>query len=111
MTVAPATGLPLASLAVTVIAEMLVPAIIELGAAVTVDCAAFTAPAVTVTVAVCAMATVLMIAETVFPSANVDVNVPIATPLAFVGPTGWVSVLPVPVAANDTVAPATGLPN
>jgi hypothetical protein len=36
-TVAPATGLPLVSRAVTVIVEVPVPAVIELGAAVTVD--------------------------------------------------------------------------
>src|ERR1700730_13952224 len=56
------------------------------------------------------MATVLIVADTVFASATVALKVPVATPLAFVGPTGWVSVFPVPVAASTTVAPLTGLP-
>jgi hypothetical protein len=43
-------------------------------------------------------------------SATVELSVPVATPLAFVVPTGWVSVLPVPVAERTTVAPATGFP-
>jgi hypothetical protein len=56
------------------------------------------------------MATALIVADTVFDSATVALNVPVATPLAFVGPTGCVSVFPVPVAASTTVAPLTGLP-
>src|SRR6202166_1150192 len=56
------------------------------------------------------MATVLIVADTVFDSATGALSVPVATPLAFVGPTGCVSVLPVPVAASTTVAPLTGLP-
>src|SRR5881296_3095667 len=78
--------------------------------AVTVDCAAETVPAFTSTVAVWVIATVLIVAETVFDAAAVDVRVPVATPLAFVVPTGWVSVLPVPEAARTTVAPWIGLP-
>jgi len=47
-----------------------------------------------------------MVADTVFDSAVVDETVPVATPLAFVVPTGCVSVFPVVgVAANVTVAP------
>jgi hypothetical protein len=65
---------------------------------------------VTVTVAVCVTATPLMVADTVFVSGVVELNVPVATPLAFVGPAGCVSVLPDPVALNTTVAPLTGLP-
>jgi hypothetical protein len=56
------------------------------------------------------IATALIVAETVFPSATVELSVPVATPLAFVVPAGCVSVLPVPVAANTTVAPEIGLP-
>src|ERR1043166_39914 len=78
--------------------------------ALTVDCAAETVPAVTTTVAVWAMATVLIVADTVFAAATVELSVPVATPLAFVVPTGCVRVLPVPVAASTTVAPLTGLP-
>jgi hypothetical protein len=105
VTVAPAIGLPLASRAVTVIVLLSVPAPIDVGAALTVDCVAETPPAVTDTVAVCVIATVLDVAEIVFDSATVELSVPVATPLAFVVALGWVSVLPVPVAANTTVAP------
>src|SRR2546422_10377158 len=99
-------GLPLASRAVTVIVEVPLPAAIGAGA-LPVDSAAETAPAFTTTVAVCVMATALMVAEMVFEPAAVELRVPVATPLAFVVPTGWVSVLPVVgVAARTTVAPS-----
>ena len=39
------------------------------------------------------------VAETVFASATVELSDPVATPLASVTPAGWVSVLPLPVAA------------
>src|SRR5437879_7378599 len=78
--------------------------------AVTVDCAADTAPAFTTTVAVCVIATALIVAEIVFDSASVDDSVPVATPLAFVVAAGCVSVLPDPVVASTTVAPWIGLP-
>src|SRR5712692_1938129 len=103
-TVAPGIGLPFASRAVTVMVEPVPPAVIG-EVADTVDCTAETAPAFTTTVAVCVIATALIVADTVFDSAAVELNVPVATPLAFVVPTGWVSVLPVPVAARTTVAP------
>jgi len=74
--------------------------------AATVDCAADTVPAFTTTVAVCVMATELMVADTVLVSAVVELSVPVATPLAFVGPTGCVTVLPVVgLAASTTVTP------
>ena len=50
-------------------------------------------------------ATALAVAETVLASATVALSVPVATPLVFVVPTGWVIVFPVPVAASTTVAP------
>src|SRR5881628_1305656 len=75
-----------------------------------VDTLADTAPAFTTTVAVCVTATALIVAETVFDSATVELKLPVATPLALVVPTGWVSVFPVPVAASTTVAPWIGLP-
>ncbi len=104
-TVAPSIGLPLASFAVTVIVEVPLPAAIGV-VAVTVDWPADTAAAFTTTVAVCVMATVLIVAETVLDPAAVELRVPVATPLAFVVPTGCVSVFPaVGVAASVTVAP------
>src|SRR6266853_1884888 len=66
---------------------------------VAVDGVAETVPAFTTTVAVCVTATALIVADTVFEPAAVELRLPVATPLALVVPTGWVSVLPVPVAA------------
>src|SRR5712692_1297366 len=109
-TAAPAIGLPFASLAVTVMVDVPLPAVIG-DVAATVDCAAETVPAFTTTVAVWVIATVLIVAETVFDSATVELKLPVATPLALVVPTGCVRVFPVPVAASTTVAPAIGLPN
>src|SRR6266581_617530 len=91
-TVAPCTGLPLASRAVTVIVDVPLPAVIG-DVALTVDCAADTVPAFTTTVAVCVIATALTVAEIGFDSAKVDDTVPVATPLAFVVVAGCVSVL------------------
>jgi hypothetical protein len=68
------------------------------------------AAAFTVTDAVGVIATELIVADTVFAPAPVELNVPVATPLALVVPTGCVSVFPVPVAASTTVAPLIGLP-
>jgi len=110
MTVAPATGLPNASRAVTVIVEAPVPAVIG-DVAARLDCAPETVLAVTTTVAVCVTWTALMVADTVFDSATIELRVPVATPSAPVGPLGCVRVFPVPVAETTTVAPATGLPN
>src|SRR2546422_679617 len=103
VTVAPWIGLPLASFAVTVIVEEPLPAAIG-DVALTVDCTADTAPAFTSTVAVCVIATELIVADTVFVPAAVELRVPVAAPLAVVVPLGCVSVLPVPVAASTTVA-------
>src|SRR5437867_3951002 len=109
-TVAPSMGFPFASCAVPVTVELPVPATIG-DVAVTVDCAADTAPAVTTTVVACVIATASIVADTVFASAAVDDSVPVATPLALVVPTGCVSVFPVVgVAASVTVAAATGFP-
>src|SRR6266852_4112182 len=108
-TVAPGIGLPFASRAVTVIVDPVPPAVIG-EAAATVESAAETVPAFTTTVAVWVIATALMVADTVFDSAAVVLNVPVATPLALVVPTGWINVFPVPVAARTTVAPGIGLP-
>src|SRR5213078_4278540 len=78
-TVAPSIGLPLASRAVTVMVEVPLPAVIG-DVAVTVDWAADTAPTFTTTVGVCVMATALIVAETVFVPAAVELSVPVATP-------------------------------
>jgi hypothetical protein len=103
-TVAPATGLPNGSRAVTVIVEDPVPAVMG-DVAARLDCDPETVLATTTTVAVCVTPTVLMVADTVFDSATTELRVPVATPSALVGPPGCVSVFPVPVAATTTVAP------
>src|SRR5213594_1711335 len=103
VTVASWIGFPLASFAVTVIVDVPLPAVIG-DVAVTVDCVPDTVPGFTTTVAVCVMATALIVADTVFEPAAVDLRVPVATPLAVVVALGCVSVLPVPVAASTTVA-------
>jgi hypothetical protein len=79
--------LPFASRAVTVIVEVPLPAVIG-DVAVTVDWATETVPALTTTLAVWVIATVLIVADTVFDPAAVDANVPVATPLASVVPMG-----------------------
>ena len=66
VTLAPLIRLVNWSFAVTVMVLPVPPAVIGLDA-VTVDCAADTAAGLTVTDAVCVMATLLMVAETVFP--------------------------------------------
>src|SRR5207249_1396878 len=78
--------------------------------ALVVDARSDTVPAFTTTVAVWVSATPSIVAEIVFDSASVDASVPVATPLAFVGAAGCVSVFPDPVAASTTVAPGIGLP-
>src|SRR2546422_991618 len=110
VTVAPLTGFPLASRAVTVIVDVSLPAAIG-DVAATVDWAEDTVPAFTTTVAVCVIATVLIVAETVLDPAAAEDSVPVATPFASVVPTGCVIVFPaVGVAASVTVAPWIGLP-
>src|SRR5207247_407916 len=108
-TVAPCTGLPLASRAVTVIVASRLPAAIGY-VPPTGDCPAVPAPASPRSSALCVTPTPSIVAEIVLDSASVDASVPVATPLAFVVVAGCVSVLPVPVAASTTVAPCTGLP-
>jgi hypothetical protein len=97
--------LPLASRAVTVIVDVPLPAVIG-EVALTVDWAADTVPAFTTTVAVCVIATALIVADTVLDPAAVELKEPVATPFASVVPVGCVSVLPAAgVAASVTVAP------
>jgi len=66
--------------------------------------------AVTVTVAVWVIATALMVTDTTFAPAAVELRVPVATPLALVVLEGCVRVLPLPVADKTTVAPLIGFP-
>ena len=70
-TVAPATGFPFASRAVTVIVLAAPPAVIVPGAEPTVDTCAETAPATKVTPAVCVIATPSAVAETTFAESSV----------------------------------------
>src|SRR5205085_179292 len=51
------------------------------------------------------------VALIVFVSALVELSVPVTWPLGPVGPAGWASALPVPVAPRVTVTPLTGFPN
>lgn len=86
------------------IVEVPLPAAIGV-LALTVDWAAETVPALTTTLAVWVIATELIVADTVFDPAVVEVSVAVATPLASVGPAGCVSVFPVVgLAATVTVA-------
>src|SRR5260370_6362172 len=102
--------LPKASRAVTTAAGMIGEFIFVVdGCTVNANTAA--APGVTVTLAVCVIVVPFAVAVTVFAAATVELKVPVIWPLAFVVPTGCVSVLPVPDAAKVTVAPLTGLPN
>ena len=109
-TVAPLIGVPFASFTVTVIVALPLPAVSDAGVPASVDSEADTGAVVTVTVAVCVTAVPLIVAETVFASATLELSVPVATPLVLVVPLGWVSVLPLPVAASTTVAPVIRLP-
>src|SRR2546429_8263800 len=100
-------GSPPAPRAATVIADAPPPAVIG-EVALIVDWLADTAPAFTTTVAVCVIATALIVAEIVFDSASVDDSLPVATPPAFVVAGGCVSVLPGPGVAGTTQAPWIG---
>src|SRR5205823_2044715 len=111
LTLAPPIGLPFASRAVTVMVDE-PPAGIDAGAAATVDCGADTGLTVTVTPAVCVVATVLIVAEIVFPPVVVELNVPVRPPFPTRrSPVPGVRVFPVPpVAVRLTLAPPIGLP-
>src|SRR6266542_6356972 len=109
-TVAPLIGLPLASLAVTVIVAVPVPTGMELGEAASADCAAETGPAVTSNATVSVIVVPFAAAETTLDPATVELTVPVTTPAASVDPAGCVSVFPLPVADSTTVAPLIGYP-
>src|SRR6266480_6355997 len=107
VTVRPVRMLPLASRSVAV-SWSVCPAGTLAVAGLTVTEA--TGALATETAAVCVMAVPLIVAETVFVPATVELKVPVATPVASVGPPGCVSVFPLPVAASTTVAPPIALP-
>src|SRR5207247_615242 len=111
LTLAPPIGLPLASRAEIGRAAGRVPAVIEVGAGVTVDCEADNAPGVSVTLAVWVIATPLIVAAIAFPPVLVELNVAVNTPLPLVVPVAGLSVFPVPpVAVRLTLAPPIVLP-
>jgi len=113
VTVLPDTGLLWASFNVTVIVEVVLPsAATVVGEAATADCAAVTAPAVNVTVAVCVTVTVsvVSVAWKTSAAAVVDATVKVAWPEASVVP-DVVAMVGVPepeVLASVTVLPETG---
>src|SRR5437867_1951444 len=79
--------------------------------AVTVDKDAETDPTFTTTLAVCVIATELIVAETDLMPAAVALSVRVATPLASVFPTGCVNVLPaVGPTRRSSDLPWTGFP-
>src|SRR3954449_4948214 len=89
VTVLPATGFDWPSRSVTVTVDVDEPsAVTEAGAAETLDCAAVTAPATKVTVAVWVTVTesVVSVAVYVVVSATVSLTVKVAWPEAFVTP-------------------------
>src|SRR5690242_3698298 len=111
-TVAPWMRFPNSSRAVTVIVDWLVPLDATIGdVAATLDWVADGAAAPTTTIAVWVIDTALIVADTVFDWATVELSVPVATPFVSVTPAAWVRVFPEPDAASTTVAPAIGLPN
>jgi hypothetical protein len=87
------TGLPFASLSVTVIVDVVDPsAATDAGEAVTVDTEGLTAPAVKVTVACWVMVTLSVVSVALMTSVPVPValTVPVVTPEALVIALGWV---------------------
>jgi hypothetical protein len=112
------TGLPFASITVTVIVEVVVPSATTfvVGLAVAVEKAGSivegspTKPTVGCIATTTWLGPGLIVAVIVFVSAIVEAIVPVATPAASVAAAGCVSVFEVPVEASWTVWPATGLP-
>src|SRR2546421_11475559 len=103
-------GSPCAPRAVRVMGALPPPAVIG-DVALTVDCAAEIVPTLTTTEAVCVIATALIVAETAFEPAAVELRVPVATPLASGVAPGWGSVFPAGrVAERKNGAPWIWLP-
>ena len=99
-------GIRLLNASRAMIVTVLVPLPAVIGVvAVADEVAAETAPGFTVTAAVCVITVPLIVAETVFAPAPVEVRVAVATPLPLVSSVVSVRVFPVPVAASTTVAP------
>src|SRR5207247_1213651 len=111
LTLAPLIRFPLASRAVTVMVDAPLPAVIEVGDAVTVDCEADTGHSGSATRRVGVNDTAAAVAEIVLPPVLVELNVAVHPPLAFVVPVAGLSVFPVPpVAVRLTLAPLIRLP-
>src|SRR5256886_2195559 len=115
VTVAPSIGFPLASRTVTVMVLEPAPAVIDAGAAATVDCVALGPPAVAVAVNVTGL---LLSPAAVARSVSSLAAVPsvqefaAATPFALVVTAVAGSTVPVsPLVANVTATPGTGLAN
>src|SRR6266480_4087687 len=68
------------------------------------------AAGLTVTVSRWVIATPPAVPDTTLASANVELKLPVATPLGSVVSCGWTSALAEPVAVRVTVLPRTGLP-
>jgi hypothetical protein len=113
VTVLPLTGLLLPSRRVMVIVDVATPsAVTVVGAAVTVDVVAETAPVANVTAAVdvSVMVSVVSVAVSVLVPAVADRTVPVVWPTALVTAAGWTSVSVAPREdASVTVFPLTGL--
>src|SRR6267143_3077516 len=107
----PAAVLPNASNAVTRTGGVILPSsTVLLGCTVKLNAVA--GPGRTTTVGVCTSASVpFSVAVTVFVSALVELSAPVTWPVASVVAAGCESVLPVPLASHDNVAPGTGFPN
>src|SRR5205823_954591 len=108
----PPITLPPASRAVTVIVLVPDPAVIEAGAASTVDVVADRSEGRRVGPAGWVIATALIVAEIVFPPVVVELNVAVRTPVVgSVVPVAGVRVFAAPpVAVRLTLAPPIGLP-
>src|SRR5438128_581104 len=114
-TVAPGTGFPKASSAVTVSVDPLEPALagIAAGSAVTRDCVLLAGPMVPVAVNVTGLpvSPVAVAVSVLSPGTSPSVQDVAAIPLALLEVVTGLAVPPPPVASNGTPTPATGLPN
>src|SRR5256885_4075089 len=114
-TVAPGTGFPIASSAVTVTVEILEPALAATvaGSAVTRDCVLLGGPMVPVAVNVTGLpvSPVAVAVSVLSPGSSPSVQDVVAIPLALLEVVTGFAVPPPPVTSNRTPTTATGLPN
>src|SRR5205814_549144 len=115
VTVAPGTGFPTASSAVTVSVDTLEPALagIAAGSAVTRDCVLLGGPTVPVAVNVTGLpvSPVAVAVSVLSPGSSPSVQDVVAIPLALLEVVMGFAVPPPPVTSNRTPTRATGLPN